>query len=120
MKRDLNMAVIKIPLMEIDDDLRGLLLAERSRCTGAIATHLYLRVRRHYRFRRNSGEASLGEVVEGIADAIWDVPQRVLADFANGEPEARAAATDVIAKEVFRALTDAFEPIYVPKPYGEG
>lgn len=122
MRHELNPAVIQIPLLEVDADLRRMLAANRRRSTaGIIATHLFLRVRRRYQFRRKSGEeATIDEVLERIVDAIWNVPEMTLADFADEELRRRIVATELIAMEVFLALTDAFKPIYASEPYGDG
>ncbi|WP_245424335.1 hypothetical protein [Sinorhizobium sp. BJ1] len=84
MGNDLSAAVFHAPLMDIDDELRGMLLVDRERTTRAIAIHLLLRMRPQVLFRRNSEDVALEEVVDGIVDAILTVPERVLGDFAQG------------------------------------
>lgn len=77
-------------------------------------------MRRRYQFRRNSGEeATIVEVMERIVDAIWSVPERTLAEFAEEELVRQVAASEFIAREVFRALTEGFRPVYVSEPYGD-
>ncbi|MET4690711.1 hypothetical protein [Sinorhizobium fredii] len=111
-------AVFHIPLMEVDDELRGMLLVDRERTTRAIAMHLLLRMRPQVLFRRNSDEVDLEEIVDGIVDAILTVPERVLGDFAQEEAVPRAAAMDVIARVVSKSLTDCSEPIHSDRPGG--
>ena len=120
MEPSLSAATIKTPLLEIDDDLRGMLLSDRARATAAIALHLSLRVGRHYVFRRMSEKASLDEVVREIVEAVWRVPLNTIAHFAKTEDKFRATATNAIAREVFLGLTTAFEVQYVREPYGGG
>lgn len=121
MRHEFNPAVVQIPLLEVDDALRRMLVANRRRSTAEIiAIHLILRVRRRFQFRRNSGEeAAIDEVMERIVKAIWSVPERTLAEFAEEELVRRVAATEFIAREVSLALTDAFKPVYVSEPYGD-
>ncbi|MEY9627171.1 hypothetical protein [Sinorhizobium fredii] len=111
-------AVFHIPLMEVDDELRGMLLVDRERTTRAIAMHLLLRMRPQILFRRNSEEVGLEEVVDGIVDAILTVPERVLGDFAQEGAVPRAAATDFIARVASKSLTDYFEPVHSDRPGG--
>ncbi|THK35705.1 hypothetical protein EHS39_23810 [Ensifer sp. MPMI2T] len=106
--------------MEIEDDLRGLLLADRARSTAAIAIHLFLRVGKHFQFRRNDEPAAMNDVVGQIIDAICGIPEETLADFAAEEAEVRAVATDTIAKEVFFDLMRVFTPVYARESYGSG
>lgn len=121
MRHEFNPAVVQIPLLEVDDALRRMLVANRRRSTAEIiAIHLFLRVRRRYQFRRNSGEeATIVEVMERIVDAIWSVPERTLAEFAEEELVRQVAASEFIAREVSRALTEGFRPVYVSEPYGD-
>lgn len=121
MRHKFNPAVVQIPLLEVDDALRRMLVANRRRSTAEIiAIHLFLRVRRRYQFRRNSGEeATIVEVMERIVDAIWSVPERTLAEFAEEELVRQVAASEFIAREVSRALTEGFRPVYVSEPYGD-
>ncbi|CCF00748.1 conserved hypothetical protein (plasmid) [Sinorhizobium fredii HH103] len=107
-----------IPLMEVDDELRGMLLVDRERTTRAIAMHLLLRMRPQVLFRRNSEEVGLEEVVDRIVDAILTVPERVLGDFAQEGAVPRAAATDFIARVASKSLTDYFEPVHSDRPGG--
>ncbi|AFL51484.1 hypothetical protein [Sinorhizobium fredii] len=104
--------------MDIDDELRGMLLVDRERTTRAIAIHLLLRMPPQVLFRRNSEDVALEEVVDGIVDAILTVPERVLGDFAQEEAAPRAAATGFIARVVSKALTDCFEPVHADRPGG--
>ncbi|MDK1386398.1 hypothetical protein QN224_13360 [Sinorhizobium sp. 8-89] len=120
MERALNAAAIRIPLMEIDDDLRGMLLSDKTRASAVISVHLFLRVGRHYQFRRGGEKVEMDEVVGKIVDAIWRVPETTLAEFGGQATRPRAAATDVIAREVFLGLSGAFEAVYVRKPNGGG
>ncbi|THK38678.1 hypothetical protein EHS39_08990 [Ensifer sp. MPMI2T] len=106
--------------MEIDDDLREVLLADRARSTAVIAIHLFLRVGKQYQFRRDDELAAMNDVVGQIIDAICGIPEETLADFAAEEADVRAVATDTIAKEIFFDLTRVFTPVYVREPYGGG
>jgi hypothetical protein len=60
--------------LEIDDDLRAMVLYERQRSAASIAIHLDLRVRSDYQFRTPLGEATLDNVVGRIVAAIWSIP----------------------------------------------
>ncbi|WFU50259.1 hypothetical protein [Sinorhizobium terangae] len=120
MERHLTAAMIKMPLMEIEDDLRGMLVADRARSTAAIAIHLFLRLGKHYQFRRDHEPAAMNDVVVQIVDAICGIPEETLADFAAVDADVRAVATDTIANEVFLDLTRVFTPVYVREPYGGG
>ena len=101
----LSPAVFHASLMEVDDDLRGMLLVDRQRTVRAIALHLLMRIRPHILFRRPAEEVSLQESVEAFVDAILNVPERVLCDFAQEEAAPRGAATDFISKTLFQCLT---------------
>lgn len=124
MHRELNASAIHIALLEIDDDLRQRLLSGQKieppdrRSAAAIAIHVFMRVRRDYQFHRNSAEATQDEVIGQIANAIWAVPEMIVEDFARKPPGPRTAATHYIAREIFRALTAAFKPVYVQADHG--
>ncbi|WEX76867.1 hypothetical protein PYH37_005218 [Sinorhizobium numidicum] len=117
--RELNASAIHIALLEIDDGLRRTLLSGRKseppdrRGAGAIAIHVFMRVGRHYQFRRNSAEAHQDEVIGLITNAIWAIPEMALEDFARQPAGPRTAATHLIAREIFRALTATFKPVHV-------
>ncbi|WP_210267624.1 hypothetical protein [Sinorhizobium psoraleae] len=107
--------------MEIDADLRGMLLTNRPRATSAIALHLSLRIERDYLFRRPSGKkATLDDVIREIVDGIWEVPARIVAEFARVEVALRAPEADIIAGEVYKALRAAFNAEGVRDPYDGG
>ncbi|ACP22475.1 hypothetical protein NGR_b10220 (plasmid) [Sinorhizobium fredii NGR234] len=118
MGNDQSPAVFQVPLMEVDDDLRGLLLVDRKRTVRAIAVHLLLRTRPHLLFRRDQNEVTLEDLVDRTVDAILTVPERVLGDFAQEDAAPRAAATDFIARTVFEALTGSFETAHADRPGG--
>ncbi|WP_369984039.1 hypothetical protein [Sinorhizobium fredii] len=120
MRRDIGPSTIQIPLREIEDDLRGMLLVERASSVVAIAVHVFFGTRRNYQFRRKSGEARIGDVLPPVVAAIQQVPERVLADFAQEESEPRASATEFIARSIHRSLTNAFDAVYVSEQRSDG
>ncbi|MBP1886401.1 hypothetical protein [Sinorhizobium mexicanum] len=120
MGHELNDAIIKTALMEIDDDLRGTLLTNRPLATSAVAIHLSLHLARFYRFRHPSGKVSLDHLVQEIIDGIWEVPATAIAKFAGADAALRASATDVMVGEVYKALWAAFDVETVRDPHGGG
>ncbi|MFC0804803.1 hypothetical protein ACFHWW_04850 [Ensifer sp. P24N7] len=116
MKRNLSSATIKTPLLEIDGELRGMLLSDRGRATAAVAIHLCLRIGHDYVFWGGSDKATLDEVTREIVYAIWRVPLSTITQFAKAED--KAGATDAIAQEVLAGLPAAFEAQYAREPYG--
>ncbi|MDK1376506.1 MULTISPECIES: hypothetical protein [unclassified Sinorhizobium] len=120
MGHELDDAVIKTALMEVDDDLRGTLLTNRPLATSAVAIHVSLRLARFYRFRHPFGRVSLDHLVQEIIDGIWEVPATAIAKFAGADATLRACATDVMAGEVYKALRAAFDVEIVRNPHGGG
>ncbi|WOS65228.1 hypothetical protein [Sinorhizobium fredii] len=120
MRRDINPSTIQILLVEIEDDLRGMLLVERASSVAAIAIHVFAGTRGSFQFRRKSEEARAGDLLPPIVAAILQVPERVLADFAQEESESRASATIFIARSIHRALTNAFDAVCVSEPWSGG
>ncbi|MEY9558844.1 hypothetical protein ABIA23_006704 [Sinorhizobium fredii] len=113
LRRDINPSTIQILLVEIEDDLRGMLLVERASSVAAIAIHIFVGTRGYFQFRRKSEEARAGDLLPPIVAAIQQVPERVLVDFTQEESESRASATVFIARSIHRALTNAFDAVCV-------
>lgn len=119
MRKELTAAAVLIPLMEIDPAMRQNLLGSQEReFATAMAIHVYLRLRRHFRFCRYGVEASLKEVVEQIGDTIWTAPDQIITAFASADAADSAAASNYLAQEILRSISVIFETIKVSQDYG--
>jgi hypothetical protein len=107
LRHDITSSTIQILLSDMEDEDRGMILVERAASAAAIATRVFHRMPRYFLSRRNSEEPT-AEVLARIADAIQNVPERVLADFAQDASLPRASATAFIASAIYRVLMNDF------------
>ncbi|RVQ76103.1 hypothetical protein [Sinorhizobium medicae] len=117
MTRQLDAPTIYLALALLRETYRKALAGKSTRrrrersSADTIAKHVVDYLRRNWEFHRAGKPADDANLIEHLAEVVWNVPPSLAEDHCAIDGSKRDAARWVFAEAIFNALRDEFEPV---------